>query len=102
MSGCECERSSGATLSQVLLLANSDEVENKIANAKGRVAALFHAKKPEPEVVEDLYLSTLGRKPTETELQTNLKYLSAQPDKQKAMEDVMWMLLNTKEFMFNH
>jgi hypothetical protein len=102
VSGCECERSSGATLSQVLLLANSDEIENKLSSGKGRVAALHNAKAPPPEVVEEFYLSALGRRPSATELQTNLNYMNAQADKQKAMEDVMWMLLNTKEFMFNH
>ena len=35
---CECERSTGATLGQVLLLSNSDEIENKIADGGGRVA----------------------------------------------------------------
>ncbi len=102
VSGCECERSSGATLSQVLLLANSDEIENKLSNGKGRVATLFNAKKPVAEIVEDFYLSTLGRKPSQAEAQTNLSYLETQQDKQKALEDVMWTLLNTKEFMFNH
>ena len=38
---CECERSSGATLAQVLLLANSDEIENKIAAGDGKIAKLL-------------------------------------------------------------
>ena len=42
---CECERSAGATLGQVLLLANSDEVENKIADGNGRIQRLFTAMK---------------------------------------------------------
>ena len=36
VSVCECERSSGATLAQVLLLANSDEIENKLSSGQGR------------------------------------------------------------------
>ena len=50
MTVCECERSSGATLAQVLLLANSDEIENKIADGNGRVAKLVKEKKPTPEI----------------------------------------------------
>ncbi len=41
VSVCECERSAAATLGQVLLLANSDEVENKIADGKGRAKKLI-------------------------------------------------------------
>ena len=40
VTGCECERSTGATLAQVLLLANSDEIENKLADGEGRIAAI--------------------------------------------------------------
>jgi hypothetical protein len=102
VSGCECERSSGATLSQVLLLANSDEIENKISSGKGRVATLLAARKAPAEMVEELYLAALSRRPTEAELKASVAYVEAQQDKPRAMEDVMWTLLNMKEFMFNH
>ena len=44
VTGCECERSASATLSQVLLMANSDEIENKLANGKGTIATLAQGK----------------------------------------------------------
>src|SRR5271165_3200999 len=50
---CECERSTGATLGQVLLLANSDEIENKIASGDGRLAKLTKAKKSIPEIIDE-------------------------------------------------
>jgi len=102
VSVCECERSSGATLSQVLLLANSDEIENKIADANGRVAKLFKDKRPPKDVIEELYRTALGRRPTAAELKRTLAHVEAQPDKQKAVEDVLWAILNSKEFMYNH
>ncbi|MBY0513177.1 MAG: DUF1553 domain-containing protein [Gemmataceae bacterium] len=102
MTVCECERSSGATLSQVLLLANSEEVESKIADGNGRVARLFEEKKPPREVVEELYVVALGRKPTAAELSRVLAYLDEAKDRQRAAEDVLWAILNSKEFMFNH
>src|SRR6185503_4820259 len=49
VTGCECERSSAATLSQVLLLANSDEMENKLASDEGKIAGLLEKKTPIPE-----------------------------------------------------
>jgi len=69
VTGCECERSSNATLAQVLLLANSDEVENKLADGNGRVAVLIKDKKSDEECVREFYLSTLSRQPSSTELQ---------------------------------
>jgi Protein of unknown function (DUF1549)/Protein of unknown function (DUF1553) len=99
---CECERSTGATLSQVLLLANSDETENKIAAGDGRVAKLVKDKKPPADAIEELYLASLSRLSTDAETNKTLGYLYHQANKQQGLEDVLWALLNSKEFMFNH
>jgi hypothetical protein len=102
VTGCECERSSGATLAQVLLLANSDEIENKIGSGEGRVAKAITSKKPIPEVIEDLYLTAYARRPSEAERQATVSYVDSQENKQQALEDVLWTIVNTKEFGFNH
>lgn len=102
VSVCECERSSAATLGQVLLLANSDEMENKIGDGNGRVAKLVKAKTAVPAVVEELFLTAYSRKPTAPELNRATEYIVTATDKQKAVEDVLWAILNSKEFMFNH
>lgn len=100
---CECERSSGATLAQVLLLANSDEVESKLADGNARVAKLVKAKTPFPAAVDDLYLSALSRYPTDAEKKRTAAFLAKHgSDPQKALEDVLWAILNSKEFLFNH
>lgn len=62
VSGCECERSTSATLSQVLLLSNSDEVEQKLQNGNARIAKMFEAKRSTPQMIEELYLASFGRK----------------------------------------
>ena len=102
VTGCECERSSGATLAQVLLLANSEEVENKLRSGDGLVAKLVRAKKTMPEVVEELYFTAYARRPTKTELEKATAYVGKQENRQQALEDVLWVILNSKEFMFNH
>jgi hypothetical protein len=99
---CECERSTGATLGQVLLLANSDEVENKIADGNGRVSKFFKDKKPVGDMIEELYLTALSRPPTAAEKKRLVEYVENAKDKQRAVEDVLWAILNTREFMFNH
>ena len=102
VTGCECERSSGATLAQVLLLANSDEIENKLRAGDGRVAKLVQAKKTTLEIIEELYLTAYARRPSQAERDKTAAYVGRQKDRRQALEDVLWVLLNSKEFMFNH
>jgi len=102
VTGCECERSSGATLAQVLLLANSDEIENKLASDQGRVAQIVKSEQPIVEAISGLYLSAFSRPPSELELQKTVEYVQNQENKRQALEDVLWTILNSKEFMFNH
>jgi len=101
VSVCECERSAGATLSQVLLLANSDEVENKIASGEGRIQKCFAAKIPPEQIVDELYLAAYSRFPTAEEKQTSTGYITGNSDQPKAAQDVLWALLNSREFLFN-
>jgi hypothetical protein len=102
VTSCECERSSGATLAQVLLLANSDEIESKIAAGDGKLARLMKEKKPVRDVIEELYLTAYSRQPTAEEMRRTLAHVERAANKQQALEDVLWAILNTKEFMFNH
>jgi hypothetical protein len=99
---CECERSAGPTLSQVLLLALSDEVEGKIGAGDGRIARLIKDKKSPRDAVEELYLAGFSRLPTPRELERALAHVEGRPDRKKALEDLLWVILNSKEFMFNH
>jgi hypothetical protein len=102
VTGCECERSAGATLAQVLLLSNSDEIENKLANGEGRVARLIKDKKTDEQAIEELYLAALSRLPTQEEMGKSVVYVAGGPNRQQSLEDVLWSLLNSKEFLFNH
>ncbi|TXT38819.1 MAG: hypothetical protein FD138_242 [Planctomycetota bacterium] len=104
VTACECERSPGATLAQVLLLSNSDEIENKLASGDGKIGKFFAEKERRPlnDLIEELYLGSLSRLPSSDELTTATKYLDEESDKRQAAEDLLWTLLNSKEFMFNH
>ena len=102
VTSCECERSTGATLAQVLLLANSEEMESKIGSSNGRLARLLKEKKSSRDIIEELYLTAYARPPTVAELQRTVNHVECQKDKRQALEDVLWAIVNTKEFMFNH
>jgi hypothetical protein len=102
VTGCECERTGGATLGQVLLLSNSDEVEGKIASGDGLIARRLAEKKPAAEIIDELYLAALSRQPTEAERTKAMAFVAAEQDPRPALEDVLWTLVNSKEFLFNH
>jgi hypothetical protein len=102
VTGCECERSTGATLAQVLLLANSDEMEGKINATQGRLAKLIKQNLPAPEVIDNLYQVSFSRLPTAKEKARSLDHVNKSDNKQQALEDLLWVILNSKEFMFNH
>lgn len=102
VTGCECERSSGATLAQVLALANSDDIENKIGDGQGVIARLVKDQKSHDEIVDELYLGSLSRFPTADEKAKNKYFVDAVENKTEAYQDLLWTLLNSREFMFNH
>ena len=95
-------RSSGATLAHVLLLANSDDLENKIGAGDGKIAKLINDKVAEKDIIDELYLGAVSRYPSAAEAATTLKFVAAIENKQEAYQDVLWTLINSKEFMFNH
>ncbi len=99
---CECERPREANLAQALQLLNSNDLQTKIAAPQGRLAALLGAKADDDAIIEDLYLATLARRPRASESETIRKYLGARDNRKGAFEDLLWAMLNTKEFLFNH
>jgi hypothetical protein len=100
-SACECERSSDVNLAQCLHLLNSEEVQNKIAGA--RAETLTRDDRPYQERLRDTYLVAFSREPTSEETAAAITYLDKKKDNEKqAFEDILWALMNTKEFVFNH
>jgi len=99
---CECERSYAPNLSQTLHLMNSPEIQGKIADAKGFLATTLKTDKKNDQVIEELYLRAFSRKPRAEELKDAMAVVEASKDRKAALEDFTWMLLNSKEFLFNH
>jgi hypothetical protein len=102
ISACECERVSEANLAQALHLLNSEEVQGKIARAGGRADQMVKDPRSDEQKVEELFLWALGRKPSEKHLKLALENIEANAKNKKvAYENIVWALLNTKEFVFN-
>jgi hypothetical protein len=96
---CTCERISDPNLAQALHTLNSEAITAKIANAKGRIAGLIAAKKPPAEVVTELYLAALSRRPTEAEQKLCTELLAKSPDATTFYQDLLWSLINSKQFL---
>ncbi len=99
---CECERSQEANLAQSLHLLNSQEVQNKIA--QGRASRMARdAKVSHEEKIKELYRWVYSREPEQEELDIALGHIAKhEKDTKVAYEDIVWALVNTKEFLFNH
>lgn len=101
-SSCECARGSAPDLSQVLHLANSTALHQKLVSPTGRLAVGLKAGWTDDEMMEELYLSTLGRRPTEYERQAVRESLAEGASREEAWQDVLWALINCAEFVFSH
>ncbi|MCO6459675.1 MAG: DUF1553 domain-containing protein [Pirellulaceae bacterium] len=102
-SACECERSSEANLAQSLHLLNSGEIQGKLTAGGGSAAQLAGDKDRENQVkIRDLYLLAFSREPSAEETSVALEYIEKVQDPKRAFEDIVWALINTKEFLFNH
>lgn len=128
---CECERSQEPNMAQALLFINGDLLNRKVTADGGLVDRLIKAGKSDPEILEQLYWTTCGRAPRADERSSDLnalhKALAAAPAavtpapmpgapapdpkaqqtqhdaaRRRAFEDMLWVLVNSKEFLFNH
>lgn len=100
---CECERSNEPSMTQVLHLYNGDTVNKKL-QSPGSAAEKAAGDMDNAKIIEDLYLASLSRMPTDEEKQKLVGELSAASpeERRQAIEDLYWSVLTSREFLFNH
>ena len=101
-SACECERSSDASLAQSLHLLNSKDILGKVSADQGRAALMAADERLIEDRIQELYLIAFSRYPDAEELKIAAEYVNSKEKPREGFEDVVWALINTKEFLFNH
>jgi hypothetical protein len=100
---CECERSSDPNLSQALNLMNGELLNRKLSQSDGRLSRMLKDPKlTDQALARRLYLLTFNRPPTAAETAEAGRILAGAPGRQAGAQDLLWALLNSQEFLFNH
>lgn len=101
-SACECERSDDPALAQALELVNSTEIQKKLTANDGYIARLGANDQSHAGNVREIFLKVFAREPRDVELQAAREFLESEPERVEAYRTLLWSLLATNEFMFNH
>jgi hypothetical protein len=96
---CECERSSDTTLGQTFQLISGREIGRMIAGSDNRIGKMVGEGKSDEQIIGDLYWTALTRAASDTEMKAMVAHVVAAKDRRAGLEDVLWALLNAKEFV---
>ncbi len=101
---CECERMDAPNMGQILHLMNDVGINARLESPSGLVTRQITIQPDNAKLVETLYLNALSRFPTDDESRRAVHALvsAPAPNRRRVAEDIMWALLNSKEFVFNH
>jgi len=104
---CECERTAAPSLAQALFLLNSSDLEAKIGFPDGRAARYARADdtRSDPCKIEEIYRVALARAPSPDESAQAASFLERHRRSGQVasgFEDLIWAVINTKEFLYNH
>jgi hypothetical protein len=102
VSACECDRTLEPQLTQTLFRMTDPGILGKLTNNSGRLQQLLKTKIADEELLEELYLATLTRKPNDKEKAAFAQYRQKHTDRTAAFTDALWALINTREFILNH
>ena len=79
---------------------SSTNVHARVANPEGRLPKLLEANSDNDELIDELYLTCLTRYPSEKERHVLRDYFASDVPRLEAAQDVLWSLMNVREFIF--
>ncbi len=96
-----CERATGTTMTQTLHLMNAAHIQKRISADGGRCDQLAKSEKDANALVTELYLIIFNRKPDEIERSALVsEFEKPKADRRRLIEDIMWSMLNSPEFLY--
>ncbi len=101
LTACAAEATTEPTLSQALHMINGDTISRKIGQSNWLQSQLDAGKTP-AEIIETIYVACLSRKPTAEETQALEAIVASDGNVRHGVDDVLWAVLNSREFLFNH
>ncbi len=99
---CDCERAAEPALPQTLFRLSDPALIQKLRATTNRAAKVAKAIADNEQAIEELFLAALTRPPTDAEREQALTFIKTEPNRTLALQDVMWALVNTREFILNH
>ncbi len=96
---CDCERNDNTTMAQALQFLTGPVINRAVSEPDNRLGRLLKAGKSNAEIFEELFLAGLCRPPSEAERSALVARVERASDRRAALEDVLWALLNSKEFL---
>jgi len=98
-----CERIGDSTVVQALHMMNAQHLHDKVIHESGRALQLASGERSSTEILNELYLSTFSRFPSEEEIQAAKPLFGDNAEeRQRATEDLLWSLLNSPEFLLQN
>jgi len=101
-SACDCERAMEPALPQRLFLMTDQSLLAKFNDPQGRLSNLIKSKLNNDEILDELFLATLSRYPTDRDRKAFAGHLQTAASRQAVFTDTLWALINTREFILNH
>jgi hypothetical protein len=96
---CECERSPDVALGQVFEMIGGPIVVDLLNQSGNRIDDGLKDGKRDASMLDGFYWHALNRRPTGDEREQVLAYVAKAGDKRRAWQDVVWALVNSKEFL---
>jgi hypothetical protein len=104
MEACECERDNDSNMMQALHFINGKTIQGRVQNPAARPSQLVKQQKlGDKELITEIFLWSLARHPSEAELKITVDYFRTHAERrEEAAQDLMWALLNSRDFLLSH
>jgi hypothetical protein len=99
---CDCERTEDTTLAQALQLVSGEMVQKMLTDPENRLGEMVHEGIRDEQAVQDLWLAGLSRYPTRPETEAAMQLLEKGGDRRVLLEDLLWGILSSREFLLRH